>query len=194
MGSELDHPSVCEVVGVFHTSNDLEAAVDELLSSGFDRAELSLLASQEAVSRELSGQFRSSAEIADSPGAPRAAFVSTEAIGDAEGGLIGGLAYLGATVGIGAVVMSGGALAATIAAAILAGGTGGLVGSALARWVGHHHGAYLYYQIENGGLLLWVRAWNELDEARAVSIIAKHAADNVHARGICVGKGNLAAV
>jgi hypothetical protein len=39
--------------------------------------------------------------------------------------------------------------------------------------------------IENGGLLLWVRAWNESDEARAVEIIARRAADKVHSRSIC---------
>jgi hypothetical protein len=186
MTSESAPAGVCEVVGVFHTSDDLEAAIDELLSSGFDRAEISLLASEEAVARKLGGRFRSAAEIADDPMVPRAAFVSTEAIGDAEGGLIGGLGYLGATAGIGAVVMSGGALAATVAAAVLAGGTGGLIGSVLARWVGHHHAAYYDSQIEKGGLLLWVRAWNKHDEARAVEIIARHAADNVHAHGVCV--------
>jgi hypothetical protein len=185
MKSESAPARVCEVVGVFHTSDDLEAAIDELLSSGFDRAEISLLAGEGAVARELGGRFRPVAELADDPGVPRAAFVSTEAIGDAEGGLIGGLAYLGATAGIGAVVMSGGALAATVGAAILAGGAGGLVGSVLARWVGHHHAAHLQSQIENGGLLLWVRAWNEGDEGGATSIIAKHAADHVHVRGVC---------
>ena len=75
-------------------------------------------------------------------------------------------------------------MAATIAAAILAGGTGGLIGSALALWVGHHHAANLHNQIENGGLLLWVRAWNESDEARALEIVAKHAADKIHSRSI----------
>ena len=176
---------VCEVVGVFHTSDDLEAAIDELLSSGFDRAEISLLASEEAVAKKLGGRFRSASEIADDPGAPRAAFVSTEAIGDAEGGLIGGLAYLGATTAIGAVALSGGVLPAMVAAAILAGGAGGLIGSALARWIGHHHAAYLQSQIENGGILLWVRTWTEEDEGRASSIIARHAADHVHARALC---------
>ena len=185
MTIEADSVRVCEVVGVFHTADDLEAAVDELLSSGFDRAEISLLASEEAVARKLGGRFRPAAEIADDPAAPRAAFVSTEAIGDAEGGLIGGLAYLGATAGIGAVVMTGGALAAAVAAAILAGGTGGLIGSVLARWVGHHHAAFLQGQIEHGGLILWVRTWNEPDEGRAAVIIARHAADSVHAHGLC---------
>ena len=183
MATQSNLESVCEVVGVFHTAEDLESAIDELLSSGFDRAELSLLASEDAVATKLDGYYRPVTELADDPAVPRSAFVSTAAIGDAEGALIGGLAYVGATVG--AVVMSGGALGAAILAAVLAGGTGGLVGSVLARWVGHRHAAYLQDQIENGGLLLWVRAWNETDEARALEIITKHAADKVHSRSIC---------
>ena len=184
MATKLEPASICEVVGVFHSPEDLESAINELLVSGFDRAELSLLASEAAVAEKLGGYYRSASDLADDPAVPRTAFVSTAAIGDAEGGLIGGLAYLGAIAAVGAVVMSGGAMAAIITAAVLAGGTGGLIGSALARWVGHHHAAYLHKQIENGGLLLWVRAWNESDEARALEIVAKHAADTVHSRRI----------
>ena len=185
MASEPEPAPVCEVVGVFHTPENLETAIDELLRSGFHRAELSLLASEEAVAKKLSHHYRPADEMADDPAVPRAAFVSTAAIGDAEGGLIGGLTYVGAVVAVGAVVMSGGTLAATIAAAVLAGGTGGLIGSALARWVGHHHADHLQRQIGNGGLLLWVRAWNESDEARALEVMGKHAADKVHAHGLC---------
>src|SRR3546814_18856994 len=64
------------------------------------------------------------------------AYVSTEAIGDAEGGLIGGLMYVGAVAGAGAIVASGGTLAAIIAATTVAGGAGGFVGSILAKWIG----------------------------------------------------------
>jgi hypothetical protein len=186
MATQSSLASVCEVVGVFHNAEDLESAIDELLSSGFDRAELSLLASEDAVATKLGGYYRRAEEMVDDPAVPRTAFVSTAAIGDAEGALIGGLAYVGATVAIGAVVMSGGALAAAVAAAVLAGGTGGLIGSALAYWVGHHHAAYLHDQLENGGLLLWVRAWNASDETRALEIIGKHAADKVHSRSVCM--------
>lgn len=182
MATQSSFESVCEVVGIFPDAEDLESAIDELLSSGFDRAELSLLASEDAVAAKLGGHYRPASEMADDPAAPRAAFVSTAAIGDAEGALVGILAYVGATVAIGAVVMSGGALAAVIAAAALAGGTGGLIGSVLARWVGQHHAEYLHSQIENGGLLLWVRAWNPTDEERALTIMKKHAASHVHAR------------
>jgi hypothetical protein len=185
MAAQSNLESVCEVVGVFHKAEDLESAIDELLRSGFDRAELSLLASEAAVAEKFGGYYPPASDMADDPAVPRTAFVSTAAIGDAEGGLIGGLVYLGAAVAVGAVVLSGGAMATSIAAAILAGGTGGLIGSALAGWVGHHHAAYLQNQIENGGLLLWVRAWSASDEARALEIITKHAADKVHSRSVC---------
>jgi len=74
---------VREAVGVFNRSEDLQDAIDELLSSGFDRAELSLLASEHAVEEKL-GHWYDSA-TAENPTVPRAAYVSTEAIGGAEG-------------------------------------------------------------------------------------------------------------
>src|SRR3546814_6859629 len=112
--------------------------------------------------------------LEDHPTVPRAAYVSTEAIGDAEGGLIGGLMYVGAVAGAGAIVASGGTLAAIIAATAVAGGTGGLIGSILAKWLGDHHARYLQEQIDHGGLLLWVMTWNAEDEGRAVAILKKH--------------------
>jgi hypothetical protein len=181
MPGDSAHP--CEVVAIFHAPEEFENAIDELLSSGFDRAQLSLLASREAVSKKLDHRYRPAGEMEDDPSVPRAAFVSSAAIGDAKGGLIGGLAYVGATLAAGVVVVAGGALAATIAAAAVAGGAGGLAGSVLARWLGDHHAAYLERQIENGGLLLWVRAWTAEDEARATQILGKHSGDDVHSHG-----------
>lgn len=180
-----DRERPCEIVATFHASEDLESAVDELLSSGFDRAELSMLAGAESVVRKLGHYYRPVDEMADDPAIPRAAFVSTAAIGDAEGALIGGLVYIGATVATGMAVVAGGALAATITAALLAGGAGGLLGSVLARWVGRHHASHLQEQIENGGLLLWVRAWDAADEAKAMEVLRNHAGDCVHSLGAC---------
>jgi ABC-type molybdate transport system ATPase subunit len=97
--------------------------------------------------------------------------------------LIGGLVYVGAVVAAGAVVASGGTLTAVIAAAGLAGGTG-LVGSVLAKWVGDHHAHYLREQIDHGGQLLWVRTWNTEDEERAVEILKRHSASEVHVHAL----------
>lgn len=189
MATDRSPDALREVVAVFHTAESLESAIDELQSSGFDRAEISLLASEQAVEAKLGHRYQRTSELMDAEGVPRSAFVSSAAIGDAEGGLIGGLAYVGATVAAGAVVVAGGALAATIAAALVAGGAGGLIGAVLAKWVGGRHAEYFDEQLERGGLLLWVRAWSPEDEQKAAAILGKHCADKVHVHAISTGTG-----
>ncbi|MEX2374471.1 MAG: hypothetical protein WD942_02650 [Dehalococcoidia bacterium] len=187
MPVDQEMEAVREAVGIFEHSEDLEDAVDELLSSGFDRAELSLLASERAVDEKLAHRYKKVTELADDPNVPRSAYVSTEAIGDAEGGVIGGLLYIGAASAAGAVVASGGTLAAAVAAAALAGGAGGLVGALLAKRIGSHHADYLQDQIDRGGLLLWVRLWNAADERRAIEILGRHSARDVHVHPSLLG-------
>jgi hypothetical protein len=172
--------TVREAVGIFKRADDLEEAVDELLSSGFDRAELSLLATDVAVEEKLGHRYEKVNALADNQSVPRSAYVSTEAIGDAKGGLIGGLMAVGAFAATGAVVASGGALMTAIVATVLSGSAGGLIGSILAKWVGDHHARYLQEQIDRGGLLLWVRTWNHDDEKRAVDVLKRHSAHDVH--------------
>jgi hypothetical protein len=180
MAIDYRSDAVREVVAVFHEAERFESAIDELLSSGFDRAGISLLASEQAVENKLGHRFAKTSDLMDEDDVPRSAFVSSAAIGDAEGALIGGLAYVGATVAAGAVVVAGGALTATIAAALIAGGSGGLLGSVLANWVGQHHADYLDKQIDRGGLLLWVRAWSAAEEKRAAAIMRKYCGGKVH--------------
>ena len=178
--TELDVDAGHEAVGIFHQAEDFQDAIDELLSSGFDRADLSLLASETAVTAKLGHHYRQTRVLVDDSRVPRSAYISAEAIGDAEGALIGGLFYVGATLAAGAVIVSGGTLAAAIGATAVAGGAGGVIGSVLARWLGDHHSCYLQEQIERGGLLLWVHTRTLEDEERAVRILEGHCGDEVH--------------
>ena len=125
-------------------------------------------------------RYRRAGALADDSRVPRVAYVSTEAIGGAEGALVGGLLYVGAAIASGAVVASGGTLATAIVAAVIAGGGAGAFGSILAMRVGHHHARYLDEQVENGGLLLWVHTIDAARERDALQILQKHAADCVH--------------
>jgi hypothetical protein len=171
---------VREAVGVFKSAENLQAAIDDLLQSGFHRAELSLLASEHAVEEKLGHRYRKVSSFADDPLIPRAAYVSPEAIGGAEGGLIGVLMYVGAMAAAGAIVASGGTLTAVLVGAALTGGAGGLIGSILAKWVGEDHARQLQQQVDHGGLLLWVRTWTSSHEERAISILKKHSGEQVH--------------
>ena len=184
-----DTHTIREAVGLFHGNEDLQSAIDELLSSGFHRSELGLLASETAVREKLGNHFKSIRTLADDPAVPRSAYVSPEAIGDAQGGLIGALVYVGAAVAAGAVVASGGTLAVILTAVVVAGGTGGLVGSVLAKWLGDHHANYLQDQIDRGGLLLWVRTRNAMAERRAVEILKRHSGTDVHVHALPAKSG-----
>ena len=169
-----------EAVAVFHSVDDLTAAIDALLSSGFDRAYLSLMAARHTVDAKLGHVFTQVAELEDEASLPRIAYISKESLGDAEGGLIGGLMYLGAVVAAGAVVASGGTVASAILATVLSGGGGGAVGALLARTLDRHHANYLEEQLDHGGILLWVRTPDAAHETSAQRILAKHAGDDVH--------------
>lgn len=169
-----------EAVGVFHDRDSFVDAVDELLSAGFDRAELSLLAGEQAVEQKLGHAYEKIADLADDPTVPRAAFVGDHSLAIGRTGLIGGLAYIGAVVGAGAVVASGGALAAAIAAAAFAGGGGGALGAWAVRLLGRDRARDLQHQLDKGGLLLWVRVRDEPHETRAIEILTRYRGENVH--------------
>lgn len=171
---------VREAVGVFGDAAALEAAMDDALSSGFERADLSLLAAAVTVDEKLGHHYKRVEEVEDDPTAPRTYFVTQDAIDEVKAALVGGLVFLGAVGAIGAVVASGGALAATITGAALGAGTWGLFGEVLAKFVGDHHASYIQEQLAHGGLLLWVRCSNLEQEKRAMEILSKHSGRDVH--------------
>ena len=179
---EVSKAEVREAVGIFDSEPELQAAIDDLLSHGFDRAEISVLAPVAAVEEKLGHHFKSVVEIEDDPKAMTKAYVPIETIGDAEGAVIGSLLYVGAFAGI-VLVASGGALAASLAALAL-GGSGTAVGVVLARFMKQHHADYIADQLEKGGLLLWVRTWDQKDEAKAVELLSAHSGHDVHIHGL----------
>jgi hypothetical protein len=178
--AEPAQQTIREAVGVFHDRDSFQSAVEDLMSAGFDRAELSLLAGARAIEEKLGHAYQRIQELADDPTVPRAAYVGNHSLAEGRTGVIGGLAYIGAIVGAGAVVASGGTLAAAIAAAAIAGGGGGLVGGWAAQYLGRDRGEALQRQLDHGGLLLWVHVRDAAHEQRAVEILARHGAEDVH--------------
>lgn len=169
-----------EAVAVFDTAESLELAIEALESNGFDRADISLLADAATVEEKLGHRYKRVEELEEDPNVPRTAFVSTEAVGDAEGALVGALSYVGALAATGAVVATGGTLAAAITAAMMSGAAGGVAGTALASVVDYRHAEYLQEQLAHGGLLLWVRTPDAEHEARAIEILQAYSAHDVH--------------
>jgi hypothetical protein len=169
-----------EAVAIFTNADDLQAAIDELLSSGFHRAELSLLAGEDVLNEKLGRGFANVRDLEDDPTAVRSAYISPEAIGDAQGGIVGALMYAGATAAAGAMFVSGGTILGALVVATVVGGAGGVVGALLAKWLGDPHGRYLQAQLDHGGLLLWVRTEDTEAQVRALDILRRHSSRDVH--------------
>ena len=169
--------TVSEAVGVFDDVAAFEAAIDELVAAGFESRDISLLAAEQAVEAKLGHRFERIEELEDDPAAPRTAYVERRRRGEAEDVAIGSLTYLPALLAAGVVVASAGAVVAAITAAAIG---GGLLSTALTRWLDRRDAERIQAQLDRGGLLLWVRVRDPEGERRAVEILTRHSAHDVH--------------
>jgi hypothetical protein len=169
--------TVREAVAVFEDVSELDAAVEELRKAGFARADISLLATEDAVQRKLGHRYEQVEELEDEPDAPRVIYKTPAALAESDDVLIGSLTYLPAVVAAGTVVASAGVVAAAVTGTALA---GALIATVLTRWLGKHHAEHLQEQLDRGGLLLWVRTPDAAAEQRALAILTRHSAHDVH--------------
>jgi hypothetical protein len=167
-----------EIVGLFHSQEELERAISWLTSSGWHRAELSLLAQQTLLTPDRLEE--ETEELADDPSAERQAPVTDTDVRQGRTLAAGTAGVAAALLASGATIMTGGgALAAILGAAVAGGGAGGLV-EALGRRVGSQRDQFLQEQLEHGGILLWVKLNRPEDEATARDIMARSGATDIH--------------
>lgn len=169
-----------EAVGVFDSYEALQAAYYDLRMVGFSRFDLSVLATQEIITQKLGTSYWRATELDDNPDAPRAAFVSEEAIGELEGAIFGGSLFIGSAIAMAALLTPASTIAASIAAIAIGGSPAAVIGTLFARRVGKNHASYYANQIEHGGILLWVRLRDKDREDQAVRIMTAHSGHDVH--------------
>ncbi len=172
-----------EAVAAFDDPAALEAAVSELQGSGFNRADISLLARD-----GLTAAHAEAPAVEDDPAAPHAAVIDETDIRQRRTLEVGMAATIAAFAAAGFTVMSGGAtLAAAGAASAAMGGVGGL-GALIGKAWGAGQQAFLREQLERGGILLWVRTPDADAEARACAVLRRHAAHDVHVHEVTAGR------
>lgn len=169
-----------EAIGVFHDPDSLEAAVDELEISGFDRAAISVLATDATARERIERLYRTIAQVEDGREVARSAFVSRDSRIEGEAIAVGIPFYIGGVAGAAAVVASGGALAPAFAAAIAGGAAGAGLGGLLAAAIAHRHSARIHEQVQKGGLILWVNVTSPDMEARALAVLKRMGGENIH--------------
>jgi hypothetical protein len=175
---------VREVVGIFGNLASLQSAIDELLVSGFDRSEISLL-QEDNVVRARKGSDRA-VELEDDSRAPRLPYIESESLSEGKAAIIGVLAYIGFFIGAGALTASSGVFASPVMAGAVVGGLAAVAGLLVAFLIGQRQTKWARAQLERGGLLLWVRTWTEQRERQAMSLMQKHGGHHVHVHAVAV--------
>lgn len=160
------------VVALFDDVNTAQQALEELLRSGFDRNDVSV------VRTNQTGEYTSGTTTdADTSGAAAGA-----GIGAALGGIAGLVIGLGvlAIPGIGPIVAAG-PLATTLAGAGIGAAAGGIIGALTDAGIPEEEAGYYAEGIRRGGTLLTVRA-DDSQVNRARDILNRYSPVNVDER------------
>ena len=179
-----EQAAIREVVAVFDSREALENAIEDLQSTGFDRTQLSLLASRETVEEQLQHPLTDVQDVADDPATPRSEPLERPDVGNVMGVAVGPPAAFAALATAGVIALAGGPLAGIAVGALAAGGGVGALGALLAKGFNDQVAAEFRGQIERGGILLWVSLRDPGQEEGARAILARHARGEVRTHDV----------
>ena len=148
-----------EIVGRFADRENFKAAVETLLAAGFQRSDLSVLDTHEALS------------ASESTGA---------AWQEAMIGLVGEIKYVGPITAAGLIAVATGPIGAAIAGVVAAGLTSVALTELLTTLRATPHTEQFARALESGTVLLWVSIDSEQQSKVAQDILTRHGAEDVH--------------
>ena len=171
-----------EAVAVFKDLRALEEAAESLESSGFDRAELSMLAPQSFVRARNGVPYRSIHQATEDPGAPHTAYVSKIDITQGQAAVFGGFVFVGGVVAAGIGAGSGNTVLTIVALALLGIAAGMFPAALIIRWLRKRRARHLRDLKSLGGAPLFVRVANAAKERKALNILNQAGGSKVHVR------------
>jgi hypothetical protein len=163
MAKDKPLPVVREAVASFATKEEFRAAVAALEAAGFAPADLSVLATHDSL--EVAGKVSG---YPGTPGETVAASLTDEA------------SFLVPVTIAGVVLLSGGPIAAALAALVGAGLGGMAINEVLDRILANRHTAEFAAALAAGAVLLWVRVGDAAHEALAARILTDAGGRYVH--------------
>jgi hypothetical protein len=183
----LERIKVREVAGVLRSRDPLDAAVGDLLSSGFDRADLDVVVGAEAR-RRLGGAEVPAEEIPEVPGVPRQPVIAREDLVLLSSLVLAVLVFATAAAAAWFVVASGAELVWAGVAAVVGALAAAALGLQLARVFTRKHIRELKAQLIEREIVLLVRVRSPEEEANATRILHDHGAQAVRAHEIAIDK------
>lgn len=148
-----------EIVGRFADRKTFKSAVEDLHAAGFEHSDLSVLDSKESLA---------------------ASETSGEAWREAMAGLIGEVKYIGPLTAAGLIMIASGPVGVAVSGVVAAGITGYALRELLDDIKATPHTEEFARALEQGAVLLWVRAATPERQAVARDVLTRHGAKDVH--------------
>ena len=161
-GAARPFPVIREAVASFPDREHFLNAVSALIAAGFERADLSVLASHDSLA------------VAEDVGSPKEIL---------RAGLSDEIKYLAPLTVAGIIVLSAGPLAAAIAALVGAGIGGAALKDFFDDYTAPRHSEDFAAALEAGAALLWVRCGDPDRELTATRILEQAGGRHVHVHG-----------
>jgi hypothetical protein len=156
-------PKAREAVASFADQAHFRGAVARLLAAGFKPADLSVLASHDSL--EVAG------DVPGYPGKPGEALLA---------GLTDEVKFLAPLTVAGIVLLSGGPVAAALAAVVGAGLGGAAIKEVLDYYAANRHSAEFAAALAAGAVLLWVRIDDPARAATALRLLEEAGGRGAH--------------
>ena len=169
----IERIKVREVAGIIHSGAAVEAAVDALLSAGFDRADIDLLANDDTVRQRLGGVYVPVEELPDVPEAPRHAAIKRDDLIGLSALAFALIAAIGGMAGVIIVAASDGGWQEELAAGLAGAFVVGVVVALTVRWVTRRRKMVL--DPDAGETVLWVRVRSPAQEERPSAFCSRGA-------------------
>jgi len=156
-------PIIREAVASFPDREHLHRAVSHLLAAGFAASDLSVLASHDSL------------PAAGEPGGPEPKLLPA--------GLADEIKYIAPLTVAGIILLSGGPIAASVAALVGAGLGGAALKELFDDYTAPRHSEDFKAALEAGAALLWVRCEDSQRELTATRILEEARGRHVHVHG-----------
>jgi hypothetical protein len=181
----LDRIRRREVTGVLHSRRALEAAAQDLLISGIDRADIDVSASLDELQRRVNYLSIPAADFADIPAAARQPFLGEDDVLATEAVVASVVGCAGATAMSFYLVTRGMAPLPVVLLSVL---SGIVLGTAapppVRRLLRRERARGLEKLSQAHGLLIWVRVRSPETEAETQKILLRHGAEAAHVHEI----------
>jgi hypothetical protein len=185
----IERAKVREVAAIFHSHAALEAAVQDLLLAGFDRADIDRLGDLDELIKRVGPVYVAHEELADIAQAPRQPVITREDISSTLVVVVGIVAsFAGVITALVVVAFDGRTTTAVVGALLAALAAGGIAALLTRRKLKPPQSTALEPLVAAHGIVLWVRARTQDREDTAQQILHQHGGQAIRTHEIEIEK------